>query len=195
MPGYSSSFSYGTSMGSGGPFGGFGGPETQIPPFFVPSYLEGSRYAEKLQEAHKARIAAIRDPHNSRSPHSSTPGSLSTSASSANLHKMVPSHRGMTHDIIERAPPQFVEVPPPPLPTRWSDVDRHKGADVRGEGLEVAFVGAGIKTAHNGNNEEASAVRADFPMPKQAGIYYFECQVLSKQKEVYVKEPTPPFQL
>ncbi|KAF2100879.1 SPRY-domain-containing protein, partial [Rhizodiscina lignyota] len=186
MPGYSSSFSYGTSMGNSGPLGGLGVPELQIPPFFVPSYLKGSRYAEKLEEAHKARVAAIRDPPRNRSPHSSTPGSLSTSASSANIHKMVPSHRGMTHDIIERAPPLFVEEPPPPLPTRWSDIDKHKGADVRGDGLEVAFAGAGVKTPHNGNNEEASAVRADSPMPRQAGIYYFECQVLSKNKDVWI---------
>ena len=85
LPSYSSQAGY---------WHGLGGSAQDIPPFFVPSYLRGSKHAEKLQEVHKAKLAAQRD---YKSTHSSNAGSLSTSSSSANLHKMSPSHRGLTH--------------------------------------------------------------------------------------------------
>lgn len=145
------------------------------PAFFIPSYLRGSRYAERLEDAHRATLRAH---HESRSPHTSNPGSLSTSSSSINLHKMVPSHRGMTHDIIERAPPpNFNEETLSPLPTRWSDTDKSSGLDVMGSGQDLKYTG--LSKTH----DEAAAIRADHPMPRQCGIYYYEVQVLSKGKE------------
>lgn len=145
------------------------------PSFFIPSYLRGSRYAERLEEAHKVTLRAQQE---SRSPHTSNPGSLSTSSSSINLHKMVPSHRGMTHDIIERAPPPiFAEETLAPLPSRWSETERSSGMDVIGGGLEIRYSGLS-KT-----QDEAAAIRADHPMPRQGGIYYYEVTVVSKGKE------------
>jgi hypothetical protein len=161
---------------SSGPFGNTIPTEAaKADTFFIPPHLEGSRYAEQLRESHRARVAAQRD---ARSPYSSTPGSLSTSSSSVNLHKMVPSHRGMTHDIIERAPlPTFLESSPPPLPSKWNESDKFAGLEVLNSGLEVKFTG-GAKP-----NDEAAAVRADYPMPKACGIYYFEVTIVSKGKE------------
>jgi Ran-binding protein 9/10 len=94
-----------------------------------------------------------------------------------NLHKMVPSYRGMTHDIIERTPPAPPDESVAPWPTRWNENDKYGGLDLQGDGLEVRFSGP-TKT-----QDEAAAIRADHPMPRQAGIYYYEITVVSKGKE------------
>ncbi|KAF2259807.1 Ran-binding protein-like protein [Lojkania enalia] len=166
LPSYSGQFGYLNSYGGVAPDG---------PPlsFFVPSYLRGSKHAEKLEELHRSRMAAQRE---YRSNHSSNAGSLSTSSSSVNLHKMVPSHRGMTHDVIERAP-VFADEPVAPWPTRWSDVDKYAQLDVEDGGRQAKY--AGTQKAH----DEAASVRADYPMPRQCGIYYYEVTVVSKGKD------------
>ena len=55
--------------GQTGYWQGLGGSAQDIPPFFVPSYLRASKHAEKLQEAHKVKLAAQRDyrPHHASS--------------------------------------------------------------------------------------------------------------------------------
>ncbi|KAF4635713.1 hypothetical protein G7Y89_g2383 [Cudoniella acicularis] len=120
LPSFSSA--YGMIMNGNG-YGGVGAGYSDH--FFVPSYLRGSKYVQKLEEAHKAKIAAYRD---GPSAQSSQPGSLSTSASSINLHaKMAPSHRGMTYDLIEKAPPIENEALAP-LPSKWNSQDKYGGS-------------------------------------------------------------------
>lgn len=158
--------------------GGYGGlHEGGAPVFFVPSYLRGSRHAEKLEEEHRARIAAYRE---QRSTNSSNAASLSTSASSVNLHKPVHSYRGLAHEIIERAP-SFIEEPVVSWPTRWDDRHKYPQMEVDEDGRLAKFAGAG-KSGH----DEAAAIRADTPMPRQCGIYYYEVTVVSKGKDGYV---------
>jgi hypothetical protein len=147
-----------------------------IPPFFVPSYLRGSKHAEKLQDIHKARLAAQRE---HKSTHSSNAGSLSTSSSSVNLHKMAPSYRGLAHEIVERAP-VFVDEPAS-WPTRWNDGDKFAQLDIEENGRQAKF--SGSQKTH----DEAAAVRADYPMPRQCGIYYYETTVISKGRDGSVR--------
>jgi hypothetical protein len=142
--------------------------------FFTPSYLRNSRYVAKLEAAHKAKVAAHRE---HTSPHSSNPASLSTSSSNVNLHRMAPSHRGMTYDIIEHAPPSEDESLMP-LPSKWSDEEKNAGLDVLGEGLEIRYNGPSSKT-----DMDAAAARADYPMSPQCGIYYFEVEVKNKSRD------------
>jgi hypothetical protein len=152
--------------------------------FFVPSYLRGSNYIQKLEEAHKLKQAARRD---SPSTHSSQPGSLSTSNSSANLaSKLAPSHRGMTYDLIEKAPP-LEDDALPPLPSKWNTNDKHSGLEVQGDGNEVKFTGS---RSSSERDHEASSIRADHPMPAQCGIYYFEVTILTKKREEYASQNT-----
>ncbi|RDI81066.1 hypothetical protein Vi05172_g8982 [Venturia inaequalis] len=153
---------------------GAGMDDSKMPAFFVPSYLKGSRHAERLEEAYKVKMAAQRD---AKSIPSSVTGSLSTSSSSVNLHKLVPSHRGMTHDIIERAPAAVYEDVPAPIPSRWSQLDKYQGLELTPDGLEVRYTGMGK------SQDEAAAVRADHSMPRECGIYYYEVTVASKGKE------------
>jgi Ran-binding protein 9/10 len=143
-----------------------------VPPFFVPSYLQNSRYMELLADSYRAKVAA--ENLAQRSGHSSHPGSLSASSSSSNLHKLAPSHRGMTYDIIENTPAPE-ENGPAPLPSRWNEMDKVGGIEIQGDGSEVRFVGP-TKSVEN----EAAAVRADHPMPPQCGIFYFEVTVISR---------------
>jgi hypothetical protein len=147
--------------------------------FFVPSYLKGSRYAQSLEAAHRARIAAARE---SQSRHSSQPGSLSTSSSSVNLPaKMAPSHRGVTFDLIEKAPSAEDEGIPP-LPSKWNAHDKHGGLEVLGDGYEVKFTGSKPPSERE---HEAYSIRADHAMPTQCGIYYFEVAIISRKREEY----------
>ena len=154
---------------------GFGGAvqDGLASSFFVPSYLRGSRHAEKLEEAHKMKLAAQRE---HRSNHTSNAGSLSTSSSSVNLHKMAPSYRGLTHDVIERAPPLLDETISP-WPTRWNEADKYVQLELEEGGRAAKF--AGSQKTH----DEAASVRSDYPMPRQCGIYYYEVTVVSKGKD------------
>lgn len=130
---------------------------------------------ERLRERHRTKSIAQKE---GRSARSSNAGSLSTSTSGVNLHKMVPSHRGMTHEIIERPfnkGQQDADLPE--LPTRWSATDKFAGIEVASDGSEAKFNGS-PKTM-----DEGAAVRADHPIPRECGIYYYEIDVLSKGKE------------
>ena len=142
--------------------------------FFIPSYLRDSSYVAKLETAHKRKLAAHRE---TASAHSSNPASLSTSSSNVNLHRMAPSHRGMTYDIIEHAPSGEDENLMP-LPSKWSDQDKYPGLDLLGDGLEIRYNGASSKT-----DMDAAAARADYPMSPQCGIYYFEVEIKGKSKD------------
>ena len=129
---------------------------------------------EELEAAHKAKIAAERDEPPNRS---SVPGSLSTSSSSVSLHKMAPSHRGMTYEIIEREPHVEEDVVPP-LPSKFAEGDKFGSIEISADGLELKYVGPSKMGDH-----EAAATRSDHPMPSQCGIYYYEVNIIAKGKE------------
>lgn len=148
---------------------------TDSPSFFTPSYLRNSRYISRLDAAHRAKLATGRDPSTS----TSNPP-LSASSSNVHLPRMAPSHRGMTHEIIEREPPTTTDELMP-LPSQWSSSDRYSGLELSDEGRGVRYTGPAHKHDH-----EAAALRADHPMPPQCGIYYFEIKIESKPKEGYV---------
>ena len=172
MQNYSNQYSFGglytapNGMGSG-PGG-----------FFVPSYLRESKYMEKLEAAHKAKLAVQKEAALTHTATNNVP--LSTHSSSVNLHRMAPSHRGMTHEIVEHQP-VIEEDDVGPLPSRWVEVDRHGGLEIVGDGLEVRYTGP-LRTL----DHEAAAARTDHPMPPQCGIYYYEVSIVSKGKEGYV---------
>ena len=170
--------------------------------------LEEARRARLLAQQRESRASAGINTHQSH--HNG--GSLSTSSSNVSLQKLgtpslpassitatgLHSHRGLAHEIVERIPggsggnnvtgpttantsqqqSRQIEEVLAPLPSRWSETDRFSGLDVLAEGWQVRF--ASNKT---GTHDEAAAVRADHPMPRQCGIYYYEVTVMSKGKE------------
>ncbi|RMZ81857.1 hypothetical protein DV738_g1995, partial [Chaetothyriales sp. CBS 135597] len=173
LPAYSRSFNAAPGWGLGL------GPQTANT-FFVPSYLRNSRYVAKLEAEHKAKVARERQQPSASGP-GSTAASLSSSANvkggGANVHRIAPSHRGMTYDVIESNPPKE-EDQLTPLPSRWSDQDKYPGLDISNNGLDVRYSGAVSKA-----DIEAASVRADQPMSPACGIYYFEVTINSKNKD------------
>ena len=107
----------------------------------------------------------------------SNPPSLSSSANNSNVHRIAPSHRGMTYDVIESNPPKE-EDQLMPLPSKWSDQDKYPGLDITNGGLDVRYSGAASKA-----DIEAASVRADFPMSPACGVFYFEVTINSKSKD------------
>ena len=139
--------------------------------FFKPSYLRESKYIEKLEAAHRAKLVSQREAV------ASNPGSLSSSSSSVNLHRMAPSHRGMTYEIVEHPPP-IEDDGLAPLPSKWAEVDRHGGLEIAPDGLDVRYTGT-----YKADQHEAAAARTDHPIPPQCGIYYYEVTIISKGKD------------
>lgn len=142
--------------------------------FFVPSYLRGSRYIEKLEAAHEAHLLAQQANTHQRTFNG---GSLSTSSSSVSLQKMAPSHRGMTYDIVENQL-QVEEVGPAPLPSKWETKDKWGGLEIGPSEFDVRFVGA-TKLSE----QDAAAARTDHPMPPECGLYYYEATIVQKGKD------------
>lgn len=142
--------------------------------FFTPSYLRNSRYISRLESAQRTRqLAARRE--------SSTAPSLSASSSHVNLHRLAASQRPLLHDPVEKELAAAADNQLQPLPTRWNEGDKHHGLDLNPEGSEVRYSGPQHKIDH-----EAASVRADHPMPREAGMYYYETTILTKPKDACV---------
>ncbi|KAI0856419.1 ran-binding protein [Xylaria cubensis] len=142
--------------------------------FFVPSYLRGSSYITKLEETHRAKEG--------QKEQQQSGGGLSAASPDSQLSGKTPAaHLGMTYDLIERAPTFDQSSTLPPLPTRWNRDDKYGALEVSSNGLEVKCNPA-LRTTRE-QDHEVSAIRADHPMPSQAGIYYFEVSLLSKRRD------------
>lgn len=74
--------------------------------------------------------------------------------------------------------PSFVEESVVSWPTRWDERDKYPQMDLDEDGRLAKFVGTS-KSGH----DEAASIRADHPMPRQCGIYYYEVTVVSKGKD------------
>lgn len=142
--------------------------------FFVPSYLRNSRYIERVQAAHEAKLAAQRE---ASQTHNTGSGALSSRSSSVSLPKLAPSHRGMTYEVIEHQPAE-VHDGWSPLPSKWAETDKNQVIAISDDGLEMYF--AGGQKLHD---HEGAATRTDHPMPAQGGIYYYEVTILAKGKD------------
>ncbi|KAI1129163.1 ran-binding protein [Nemania abortiva] len=143
--------------------------------FFTPSYLRGSNYMTKLGEIHRAKQAQKENYQPSK-------GVLQAASSDSSLSSKAPaSHLGMTYDLIERAPAFENASAVPPLPTRWNKDDKFGALEVSANGLEVKYNSA-LRTTRE-QEHEICGIRADHPMPSQAGIYYFEVTLLSKRRD------------
>ncbi|KAH8699560.1 concanavalin A-like lectin/glucanase domain-containing protein [Ilyonectria robusta] len=144
--------------------------------FFIPSYLAGSTYVQKLEEAHRSKLQAR---ESTRTSASGLSPSLTTF--NPNQHPLPPgSHRGMSHTVIER-PPVFEEDESlAPLPSKWNKDDQWGGIEIQPDGLSIKYVGP--KNQHD-RDHEACAVRADHYMPLQCGVYYYEVQILSAKRD------------
>ncbi|RYP79449.1 hypothetical protein DL769_002958 [Monosporascus sp. CRB-8-3] len=154
-----------------GRVGNLWAPQQRNNGFFIPSYLEGSAYIQRLEEAHRAQQAQ-------KEGQQQNGGSLQAGQAPGLLrNKSSASHLGMKFDVIERAPPHEDDVTVAPLPSKWNKDDKFGGLEVLGDGLEVKY------TAPRGTREhdyEVCSIRADNPIPPQVGLYYFEVTIVSE---------------
>ncbi|KAI0595874.1 SPRY domain-containing protein [Biscogniauxia sp. FL1348] len=143
--------------------------------FFTPSYLRGSTYIQKLEEAYRAKESQ----RDSQQPHGV--GLQNMGAHTPLGTKTPASHLGMTYDLIERAPTFEDNESIPPLPTRWNRDDKYGALEVSADGLEVKYQ----PTVRNAREQEheVCGIRADHPMPSQAGVYYFEVTLMSRRRD------------
>ncbi|KAJ6440346.1 RanBPM [Purpureocillium lavendulum] len=142
---------------------------------FVPSYLRGSSYMRLLEEQQKAQAQSSKD--SKRAADNGAP--LDTNGFA---RQPLPSgtHRGMTHNVIERPPPFEEDETVPPLPTRWNKDDAGTGVEVQPNPLAVRHVGT---KNHHEREYEAGGVRANHHMPPECGIYYFEVQIVYGKRD------------
>ncbi|KAI1823842.1 ran-binding protein [Xylaria intraflava] len=143
--------------------------------FFTPSYLRGSSYMTKLEEAHREKQAQ-KEHHQQGSVR--IPGVTSEGPLGATTPA---SHLGISFDLIERTPVIDPATVVPLLPTRWNKDDKSGALELSANGLEVKYNPA-LRTTRE-QDHETCAIRADHPMPSQAGIYYFEVTILSKRRD------------
>ncbi|KAI1336723.1 SPRY domain-containing protein [Xylariaceae sp. FL0016] len=144
--------------------------------FFVPSYLRGSNYVQKLEEAHKAKQ------YTQKEVQQQAPGGLQGNPPSGSISTKPPaSHLGMAYDLVERAPSFDLDSTVAPLPAKWNKDDKMGPLEVSADGLEVKCT-SGARNPRE-LEHEAFAIRADHPMPVQAGIYYFEVTLMSRRRD------------
>ncbi|KAI7874237.1 SPRY-domain-containing protein [Lichtheimia hyalospora FSU 10163] len=66
------------------------------------------------------------------------------------------------------------------LPSQWNVHDKSRHLEIDPTGLELIYTGPGKTESH------AASVRANFPIRRQCGIYYFEMKVLSKGEDGFI---------
>jgi len=151
-------------------------PSPSSSTFLSPSYLRGSVYLQKLQDAHKARVAAEREGHAAKAQ------SVTGLASGANAHPQASklpagSHRGVQFEVVEKTPTVEDDATVSLLPSRWNKDDKDHALDVLGDGYEVKHIG------RSSGDHEACAIRADHYMPALCGVYYFEVLIMNRKRE------------
>ena len=158
--------------------------------FFVPTYLQSSTYMHRLENAHNANQEAARK----ESQRTKIPGTDNTYSTVQPTPLLTGSHRGMRHQVIERAPPHEEGDPLPLLPSRWNKGDSWGNLVVTTEGRIVRSVNSKAQQDRDRERErerdrdrdhEASAIRANHYMPPQCGIYYYEISIMSARPDEY----------
>lgn len=146
--------------------GGSDAPSRVLPYFWVPAYLENTRYAQKLRKYWIEQRRALRE-----------------AEVVSRDDKIVPGYRGMAYDVVESKPLPPEEDRVPAMPSMWNSRDKHATLEILGNGTEIRYSANGPSTSPQ---LESATVRADYAMPPRCGIYYYEIRIKSKPKECSV---------
>lgn len=145
--------------------------------FFIPSYLKGSKYAKKLEDAHRAKAGAKKV--HSNYPSSPTAGKAEFGKPHSYDSTFLSTYNGVALELVEKALPRSSDEPEP-LPTKMNVNDKDKDVEVLADGLEIKFTAATGKPTATGQELRAFSIRGDAVIPMECGIYYFEVEVLTK---------------
>ncbi|TPX34232.1 hypothetical protein SmJEL517_g03082 [Synchytrium microbalum] len=66
------------------------------------------------------------------------------------------------------------------LPTVWSVKERNSMLELERGNLRVAYKGSGK------SDSDAAAIRSNYPMPPQSGIFYYEIEIINKGRDGYI---------
>ncbi|KAK6340236.1 hypothetical protein TWF730_002001 [Orbilia blumenaviensis] len=135
-------------------------------PASVPSYLENSLYAERLDSARGPSLG-------------STVPSRTSSYTSVVMNAVQSRGSGLKLDVKDTIPSPEDDLPTP-LPTKWNENDKSAGVDVSLDGLNVQFLATGPNKV---NEYDSASVRADHFIPRSCGVYYFEVTIMNKSRE------------
>lgn len=148
-------------------------------PFFVPSYLSGSSYVRKLETAHRARLQARNEAVKEHNREMATglprgqPGLRINPAPAG-------SSNGLSQTPLERLSWPKLEDDIMPLPSRWNPGDSWGSIEFLEAGRSLKFIGP---RSHQDRDHEAAAVRADYSMPPECGIYYYEVHIIYGKRD------------
>ncbi|CAG8544251.1 13042_t:CDS:2 [Acaulospora morrowiae] len=88
-----------------------------------------------------------------------------------NKHESIPIEKPFIPKYLQNSPLDIYNRTaenPILLPSRWNFADRWKCVSVEGNQLGIGYIGTGM----------AAAIRSDHPIPKEAGIFYYEVDVI-----------------
>ncbi|KAJ3160238.1 hypothetical protein HDU86_001074 [Geranomyces michiganensis] len=66
------------------------------------------------------------------------------------------------------------------LPTQWNQKDKNQSLDVSTNGQRITYSGLGEEDKH------AGAVRSNYCIPPQCGLFYYEVTIISKGRDGYI---------
>jgi hypothetical protein len=148
-------------------------------PFFVPSYLSGSSYLRKLEAAyrsrHQARTEALREHCREMAtgiPRGDTGVKIHPTAGGTTA--------GLTPTNMKRISWSQWEDELTPLPSRWNSSDSWGTLEFLDNARSLKFVGP---RGHQDRDHEAAAARADYHMPAECGIYYYEVHIIYGKRD------------
>ena len=154
--------------------------------FFIPSYLRDTTYARKLRDCTRRKVLASQHAKAAQVT-ARTSGAASTAVRATNGSSLGTKTVQPTRPVLDRRSHSSLaeyKDETPPIPAKWNKDDKHAhGIDVLGERqLEVRYT-----TQGKGQLEyETASIRADYPVPPECGLYYFEVTILAGKSQEYV---------
>ncbi|KAF9982037.1 hypothetical protein BGZ75_006592 [Mortierella antarctica] len=137
-----------------------------------PTGREPSKRRRLLSESGRRRHSHTYQDSDSSSCDSSSSSSSSSSGSGSESGGS--SHGNDSGAHAERRPLRYH------LPSRWSSVEKTEKTMLFEDDLEVHYTGPGKA------DTDASAIRANRPIPPQCGVYYYEVFIKSKGQQGYI---------
>ncbi|KAF9572656.1 hypothetical protein EC968_009556 [Mortierella alpina] len=141
-------------------------------PATSPTGREPSKRRRLLSESGRRRHSHTY--HDSDSSSCDSSSSSSSSSSGSGSESGGSSHANETGAKAERRPLKYH------LPSRWSSVEKTEKTMLFEDDLEVHYTGPGKA------DSDASAIRANRPIPPQCGVYYYEVFIKSKGQQGYI---------
>ncbi|GAB5587617.1 hypothetical protein Unana1_02517 [Umbelopsis nana] len=139
-----------------------------------PKYLEGSPYAELVQKQYELRRACYSSDKRREEQVESAPSSVYTAIRKAKIQSSSQSFL-LSVDNADKLEDLDLR-----LPTAWNPNDKGHCVELTSDNRRLKYVGVGK------DDTDAASVRANYPMRSQAGIFYFEVDIVSKGRDGYI---------